>query len=216
MSSASVHHKTLIYVVDPMCSWCWGFSPVFDDLIQSYQDQVPIHIMMGGLRPGNTERFDEPRRSYILGHWRAVHARTGQPFNFEFQMGPTFIYDTEPASRAMIVMRNLDPSRERAYLRAIQESFYVTNADVTKEDILADLASNLGLDRMVFLEHYRDQRHRHSVWAEFDQARQLGVNGFPTLLGQEADNVIILTHGYRPFQELKPAIDRWLNVPVPA
>ena len=24
--------KTFIYVVDPMCSWCWGFSPVLEQI----------------------------------------------------------------------------------------------------------------------------------------------------------------------------------------
>jgi len=92
--------KTLLYIADPMCSWCWGFSPVMEAIEKKYQDHVNIQLLVGGLRPGNTERFDEHRKEYILGHWRAVHQRTGQPFNFDFQMGPDFTYDTEPASRA--------------------------------------------------------------------------------------------------------------------
>ena len=216
MSVTSLNHKTLIYVVDPMCSWCWGFSPVFEDILRGYQDQVQIQILMGGLRPGNTERFDTPRRSYILGHWRAVHERTGQPFNFDFHMGPQFTYDTEPASRAMIIVRNLDPSLERIYLKTIQEAFYVSNRNVTREPVLADLASNLGLDRAVFLKQFWEQRNKQAAWAEFDQVRQLGVSGFPTLLGKDGDTVTALTHGYQPFKEVKLSIDQWLNIPIPA
>lgn len=216
MSAPPLHQKTLMYVVDPMCSWCWGFSPVFDEIVQNYGDQITIRILMGGLRPGNTERFDESRRSYILGHWRAVHERTGQPFNFDFQMGPQFKYDTEPASRAIVVIRKIEPSLERGLLKNIQEAFYVKNADVTKDLVLADLANGLGIDRTVFLDQFRDQQNTQAVWAEFDQARQLGVDGFPTLLGKDGDTITTLTHGYQPFHELKPSIDRWLNVSVPA
>ncbi|MDH5427723.1 MAG: DsbA family protein, partial [Nitrospirota bacterium] len=28
---------TLIYVADPMCSWCWGFSPVLEEIRRLYQ-----------------------------------------------------------------------------------------------------------------------------------------------------------------------------------
>src|SRR5680860_227043 len=139
--------KSLIYVVDPMCSWCWGFSLVFQDILQRYQDQVQIQLMLGGLRPGNTERFDEQRRAYILSHWHAVHERTGQPFNFDFQPEPSFTYDTEPPSRAVVVVRQLAPEKEFVFVKSVQEAFYVKNANVTQEKILADLASAQGVDR---------------------------------------------------------------------
>ncbi len=206
--------KRLIYVVDPMCSWCWGFSPVFEQISQTYEEQIVIDILLGGLRPGNTERFDESRRSYILSHWHAVHERTNQPFNFVFRMGPTFTYDTEPPSRGAVVVRHLAPSLEAKFLRTVQEAFYVHNRDVTKEDELANLAEELGLNREKFLERFQDPAVKETVWNEFEQARQWGVNGFPTLLGHQGSDATTLTHGYQPFSELKPKIDDWLRVPV--
>ncbi|MFQ5523922.1 MAG: DsbA family protein, partial [Acidimicrobiia bacterium] len=38
----------LIYVGDPMCSWCWGFAPEIEDLA----DEYPVEVVVGGLRPG--------------------------------------------------------------------------------------------------------------------------------------------------------------------
>ena len=146
--------KSLLYVNDPMCSWCWGFSPVFGEIVRRYQNQVTIQILVGGLRPGNTERFDEQRRAYILSHWHAVHERTGQPFNFTFQMDPAFTYNTEPPSRAVVVVRQLAPDKEYAFLQSVQEAFYVNNEDVTHEEILADLAGARGIDRAMFLEFF--------------------------------------------------------------
>jgi putative protein-disulfide isomerase len=163
---------TLIYVADPMCSWCWGFSPVLEEMTHRYHDRVSFQLVMGGLRPGNTERFDESRRAYILQHWHAVHKRTGQPFNFEFQMGPTFTYDTEPASRATVVTRQLVPGQEWVFLKRVQEAFYVQN---------------------------------------FDQARQLGVSGFPTLLGRQGQSVSTLMHGYQDLETLTPVIEQFIQ-----
>lgn len=201
----------LIYVADPMCSWCWGFSPVLEEVTRRYHDRVSLQLMMGGLRPGNTERFDESRRAYILQHWHAVHKRTGQPFNFQLQMEPAFTYDTEPASRATAVTRQLAPGQEWAFLKSVQEAFYVQNADVTKADVLENLAVKLGMDASQFRQTFQDPQTKPVVWEEFDQARQLGVSGFPTLLGRQGKSVTTLMHGYQDFESLKVLIEQFLR-----
>jgi putative protein-disulfide isomerase len=167
--------------------------------------------MMGGLRPGNTERFDESRRAYILQHWHAVHKRTGQPFKFEFQMGPAFTYDTGPASLATVVIRHLAPGKEWAFLKSVQEAFYVQNADVTKAEVLENLAVKWGVDAAQFLKTFQDPQTKSVVWEEFDQARQLGVSGFPTLLGRQGQSVSTLMHGYQDFESLTPLIEQFLQ-----
>jgi len=207
---ANVLARSLIYAMDPMCSWCWGFSPVFEEIVRRYHDQVTIQVLLGGLRPGNTERFDRQRRSYILNHWHAVHERTGQPFNFAFQMDPSFTYDTEPPSRGVVVVRKLAPEKTFPFLKSVQEAFYVKNEDVTREGSLADLASAQGVDRAKFLECFLDPAMKQSVWEEFDQVRQLGVNGFPTLLGKNGHDLMTFTYGYQPKEVLVPVIDEWL------
>jgi len=208
---ADVMARSLIYVVDPMCSWCWGFSPVFEEIVQRYHVQVTIQVLFGGLRPGNTERFDEQRRAYILSHWHAVHERTGQPFNFAFQMGSSFFYDTEPPSRAVIVVRQLAPEKAFLFLKSVQEAFYVKNENITRQEILVDLATAQGVDRAKFLEWFQDPAIKQSVWEEFDQARQLGVSGFPTLLGQYGHELMTFTHGYQLKDVLFSLIDEWLR-----
>jgi len=201
----------LIYVVDPMCSWCWGFSPVLEELMRQYQGQMSFQLMVGGLRPGNTERFDNSRRGSILQHWHAVQERTGQPFNFEFQMGPTFTYDTEPASRAIVVVRQLVPRKEWTFLKDIQVAFYVNNADVTKMEILEGLAVKSGVDGSLFRQAFQDSQMKEAVWTEFDQAREMGVSGFPALLAKQGQSVSMLMYGYQDVETLRPLIDKFLE-----
>ncbi len=201
----------LIYVVDPMCSWCWGFSPVLEELMRQYQGQMSFQLMVGGLRPGNTERFDNSRRGSILQHWHAVQERTGQPFNFEFQMGPTFTYDTEPASRAIVVVRQLVPGKEWTFLKDIQVAFYVNNADVTKMEILEGLAVKSGVDGSLFRQAFQDSQMKEAVWTEFDQAREMGVSGFPALLAKQGQSVSMLMYGYQDVETLRPLIDKFLE-----
>ncbi|HCN45385.1 MAG TPA: disulfide bond formation protein DsbA, partial [Pseudomonas sp.] len=45
----------LLYVMDPMCSWCWGFAPVAAALIaQAQQAGVETRLVVGGLRTGSS------------------------------------------------------------------------------------------------------------------------------------------------------------------
>ncbi len=203
--------RVLIYVADPMCSWCWGFSPVLKDIRRRYEKQVTFQLMLGGLRPGNTERFDESKRAYILQHWQAVHKRTAQPFNFDFQMASTFTYDTEPVSRATLVVSQLMLGKEWEYLSHVQEAFYVRNADVTRVEVLEELAVALGVDALEFRQAFQEPQIKQRVWEEFDESRQLGVDGFPTLLGRSGQSVTPLMHGYQDSETLVPTIEKFLQ-----
>ena len=42
--------KRLVYLADPMCSWCYGFSPVIAAIAERFEDRMPLQLVMGGLR----------------------------------------------------------------------------------------------------------------------------------------------------------------------
>lgn len=45
----------LLYIADPMCSWCWGFSPIIEKVRDHFGEALPMELLMGGLRPGTEE-----------------------------------------------------------------------------------------------------------------------------------------------------------------
>ena len=95
----------LIYVADPMCSWCWGFSPVIAELARRYNTEAGMHVIAGGLRPGATQAMDAAHKTTVREHWQHVEERTGQPFDYTFFERDGFVYDTEPACRALVTVR---------------------------------------------------------------------------------------------------------------
>lgn len=67
-----MHSPQLVYIMDPMCSWCWGFAPVMQQLLEQAQAAgVATTLRVGGLRTGEQAVLDEQKRTYILQHWRA-------------------------------------------------------------------------------------------------------------------------------------------------
>lgn len=139
----------LIYVADPMRSWCWGFWPVIGAIVRRFGDALPIRLIMGGLRPGTTKPLDEAGKRSIREHWEHVHEASGQPFNMRFFNRTGFIYHTEPASKAVVFARRSGMEQSIAYLPLVQRAFYAENRDVTNEEVLADLAIKGSPDRLL-------------------------------------------------------------------
>ena len=38
----------LWYLADPMCSWCWGFTPAIEALRDEFRDRAKIALVLGG------------------------------------------------------------------------------------------------------------------------------------------------------------------------
>lgn len=202
---------TLWYFADPMCSWCWGFTPVIETIREEYRDRMRIALMLGGLRPGTTEPMTPEQRAEILHHWRAVAERTGQNFAFEDALPEGFVYDTEPPSRAVLAAASLKPELSFAMFKLIQAAFYSAGQDVTQPAILARLAGGLGLDAAAFLTAFNSDAVRERTQAHFEMARRLGIRGFPTLVLQEAGGYHLLASGYQPVEELRAEIEARLG-----
>ena len=206
--------RILWYFADPMCSWCWGFAPVIGAIKEAYADQVKVALLLGGLRPGTTEPMTAALREEILHHWHQVHRRTGQPFAFEEAMPGGFVYDTEPPSRAVVAVAEINPEQTFPYFNSVQAAFYAHRQDVTQIQVLAALAEVHHIAAPQFLERFHSDAVRARTRRHFEQTQQAGVRGFPTLLGQDASGIQLLTHGYRAFEELRPEIEAWLTRPA--
>ncbi|MEW6332311.1 MAG: DsbA family protein [Pseudomonadota bacterium] len=204
--------RILWYFADPMCSWCWGFAPVIAAIRERYAERMQIALMLGGLRPGTTEAMTPKLREEILHHWHEVQRMTGQPFAFEGAMPGGFVYDTEPPSRAVIAVGEIDAAAVFPYFKSVQEAFYAHGRNVVLADTLAELAQQHNIGSAAFLDRFHSDEIRQKTRTHFEITRQSGVRGFPTVLLQDGTGTsgLLLTHGYRPYAELQPAIERWL------
>ena len=200
----------LWYFADPMCSWCWGFSPVIEAVRDAYRARLKVALVLGGLRPGETTSMTATARNEILHHWQQVHERTGQPFRFEHALPDGFIYDTEPASRAVVAAGGLDPAHSFTLFKAIQSAFYAEGRDVTRPDTLADLAAGIGLDAAVFTQAFDSDDARAKTQSHFMQTRTAGVRGFPTLILKRGERLDRIVAGYMPLDTVRTELDRLL------
>ncbi|MCE6983003.1 DsbA family protein, partial [Pseudomonas frederiksbergensis] len=92
---------------------------------------------------------------------------TGQDFQFEGALPDGFVYDTEPACRALVTARSLDPQHVGTLLKLIQQAFYLRGEDVTRAPLLVELAEQAGYERAAFAEAFTSAEQRSATAADF-------------------------------------------------
>jgi putative protein-disulfide isomerase len=194
-----------------MCSWCWGFTPIFERIREHFDKDFRFALVMGGLRPYTQDSVTDQFREEILHHWHDVQKMTGQDFTFDNAMPDGFVYDTEPPARAVLIVGRLSPENTFAFFKAIQHAFYVEQLDVTKADVLAELASTFDVKTDAFSDMFESEEMKAMVQKHYLQTREFGVRGFLTLGTGSSDQHIIFANGFQPYEELEQSISEWLS-----
>lgn len=207
----------LIYVADPMCSWCYGFGPELQALLE-LMPEANLDIVVGGLRAYNQEIMGEEQRQTIRGHWTHVAEATGLPFAAIGMTQEGFKYDTEPACRAVVATKmladHLAPVQLLSVFRAIQHAFYAEGKDVTDLHILSDVAVNAlngmdgddSFDASSFYETLVSPMCMADTRQEFEQCQRWGIRGFPALLLVHDNALHMIASGFTKTAELVSAI----------
>ena len=203
----------LIYIADPMCSWCYGFAKPLDELIKSPGAAAPLSValVMGGLRPGTTDAITPAAAEQIFEHWRHVHEASGQPFAEAPATAlhrPGFVYDTEPACRATVAIRSHWPTLVWRFFKALQAAFYAEARDVSQPEVLADIAGSLGIARPEFATAFSSEAMRQATQTDFEQVQAWGVRGFPSLLAEHDGALHMVSHGYVAIDALRERLAR--------
>ncbi|WP_343729263.1 DsbA family protein [Duganella sp.] len=202
----------LLYVGDPMCSWCYGFGKEMTELMAMHPE-LQLEIVVGGVRAGATDVLDQAGKDFRLGHWARVEAHSGLPFNrAALQARENFVYDTEPVCRAVVTARKLAPQADLlAVFRALQHAFYVDGLDTTNGRVLsAVVAAQLQLEVDAVLRVWQDTDTIMQTKADFVRARALGVRSFPALLLDTGQGIIEISGGYSHAAQLNQQLQRAL------
>lgn len=196
----------IIYIGDPMCSWCWGIVPELQKLREKYADELGFSLILGGLRPGATHPMDEKMERYIGHHWDQVEAASGQPFKCDILKSRTFVYDTEPPSRAVVIVRDLAPEEEFDFFKSVQEAFYVKNRDTNEIETYLGLCDEYGIDREAFAQAWFSEEIQELTREDFQLAARMGVRSFPTTLLRIGQEIHLVALGYAKFGQMDAAV----------
>lgn len=196
--------NALIYIGDPLCSWCYGIAPELD-ILKDQLKEIDFHIVMGGLRPFNTEKAID-MADFLREHWVEIEQRTAQPFCYEILHNSDFIYDTEPPSRAAIVVRNMNPTLELDFFKAVQRAFYFENKDTNQIETYLKLAEEFGLDVYTFERLYTSDAIKTETKKDFQLSQDMGIRGFPSIVYKKGAEFHLVANGFDTAENIKNRI----------
>lgn len=189
--------KTLYYVLDPMCSWCWGFAKTWKRLKHTLPNEIHIQHVMGGLASDNEEPMSDDMRSYIQKNWQKIETTIPSvKFNYDFWKKCAPRRSTYPACRAVIAIRRQKPTLEAKMIELIQKAYYLQAKNPSNDSTLIKLASGLDINLEKFAKNLNDNKTQQIFHGDITLAKKLGATGFPSLFFQNQAHIHCLQIDY--------------------
>lgn len=190
--------RTLYYVTDPMCSWCWGFHPVISALHDELPPEIKIRYVMGGLAKDSDSPMPEEVVGYVQEAWRAVEQRTGAKFNWEFWNRCQPRRSTYPACRAVLAASSLRSGAGRLLFEAIQKAYYLEARNPSDSETLIALAEEITppIERKAFKTAFQSKKTQEALANDLLLCQDLGASGFPGLILEENGTRRAISRGY--------------------
>jgi len=196
-----MNQTKLLYIMDPMCSWCWAFRPQLTAFLAKHPE-IQLDLIMGGLAPDSDEPMPMAQRQQIEAIWQRIAQQTGMEFNLDFWRNNTPRRSTYPACRAVISAQGM-ADKAHEMVEAIQTGYYLRALNPSDISTLSLLASELGIDRAQFEQSLQSRETQQALEADLQRARALGVSGFPALLLEHNQELHAIALGYTQFDKLE-------------
>jgi len=178
----STSQKTLYYVHDPMCSWCWAFKPTWQKVRAEIDNKVNYRYLLGGLAPDNNVPMGLETQNYIQANWEKIQQVVpGTEFNFDFWRFCEPRRSTYIACRAVICARKQQPRVEEHFIEAIQRAYYLEAKNPSNKDTLIGIAEKLGLGTKQFADDLTSPKVQKILDREITLSQSLGMTSFPSL-----------------------------------
>ncbi|WP_162425836.1 DsbA family protein [Pontibacter pudoricolor] len=193
----------IMYVTNPMCAWCYGFTAVVRRLAALWRGRLQVQVQVGNLQAYATEPLTREERERLATNWHWVQQRTHLPFDFRFFLQKNYIFATEPACRALLCMRLLKPVLTLEVLRAMHSAFFADGLDLKDTAVLVRIAGIFGVSENLFLALFESDEVMQQLDNEFDFIASLGATNFPSVYLQTRYGAQLIAKGFCQLDELE-------------
>jgi Predicted protein-disulfide isomerase len=136
----------LYYFFDPLCGWCYASAPALAGLAETFPDSLTL--MPSGLFAEENSRDISPEwAAYAWRNDQRIEQITGQQFSSAYYNhvlhGDHLCFDSGPATRAMTLIRTIEPALEHAFLNAAQQARYIQGLDTANPQVLGLVAEKI-------------------------------------------------------------------------
>ncbi|MGV6858498.1 MAG: DsbA family protein [bacterium] len=181
--------RPVLYLVhDPMCSWCWAFRPIWEQIQTYLPASLRVELVLGGLAPDTDEPMPDSMQQSIAGIWRSIEWQVpGTKFNHAFWQECQPRRSTYPANRAVLCAAA--QGLEEEMILAIQQAYYLQAQNPSEIDVLIRLAGQMGMDVDDMADCLESAEIQRALEQKIAFARSLGGYQFPSLFLKHGDHV---------------------------
>lgn len=205
----------LYYIFDPICGWCFGFSPVIRKLESAWADRIEFDVISGGMilgdRVGPVRNFAHIIRS---GKTR-LEETTGVTFGDAFLTGildeGSTVFGSLKPTIALCVANDMAPKRATEFASALQTAIYVDGMKPELTESYREWATSLGLDADDFIKRMDFPHYEMVANKGFAQSSAWGIQGFPSVVLFHEEKGYLIARGYMPYEALNQTLSEILN-----
>jgi len=194
----------ITYVYDPLCGWCYGFSPVIKQIYKKFRSKLDFEVISGGMVVGDRIGPIGEVAAYISEAYKVVENRTGVEFGKNFLKGleeGSMIFSSIPPSQALTAFKHMRANDAVLMAHEIQKAIYFNGNAPVNPNTYFELAKKFDLNLVEYENLLQSEEIAKATQNEFQKSAELGVSGFPTVFIGHNDEVIPISRGYQDYDE---------------
>ena len=205
---------TLFYCYDAYCGWCYGFSPVIKQIAATYNTQLNIEVLSGGMIVPENPVHIGVTAGFIQKAYPTVEEYTGVKFGADYLWHvenpdlSDWYPNSEMSAIALCIFKEIYPEKQVEFAADLQYALHFEGRDLTDKEAYRHLIEQYGLNETAFYEKLGSDTYKDQAHYEFQLCKQLKVTGYPCVLIQVAETKFhLLARGYTPYEDLKARLD---------
>lgn len=175
----------VLYVYDPLCGWCYGFSPVMEDMAKVFNDKASFKVISGGMVTGDRVGPLSDIAPYIRKAYKDVEKLSGVSFGdkyLQILFGDAYwIMNSEPPSRIHALFCHEFPDQQTRVSALIQKGIYQEALPPVSDELSIWVGEQLGKSAEWTLQNMNSAENIQRVKDQYDLSAKLGVSGFPAV-----------------------------------
>ena len=205
------YQGTVIFMTDPICSWCWGTLPAIFELMAIYEERLAFKLKCAGLQVGARKPLSQAHIENLLHLWREVADVTGQKFSFSLPEAGNFIYHSELACRMLQLARQTQEAEPWQIFHEVQQAFYVESRNLSDLNVLHELISTTGISLPDFKAAITSDEIINVTRDEFVWCEKIGISALPTVFLDLGQGPRLVAGGYATATSLQHEISARLT-----
>jgi len=199
----------LIYIYDAICGWCYGFTPVIQQLQTQSGTELEFEILSGGMMLSANRRPASAMYTYIQDAHKRVETTTGITFGTAFldeYLQTDDIMDSEKPAVALTVFKQYQPEQAINFAHDMQLALNYYGKSLNDDTTYTALLEKYHIPAAEFLKKMQEDENKYATQQEFSVVQQWGITGFPAVILDNGEQLYLIARGFTPLERMLETI----------